>query len=373
MDKLPNQQETLPRFRDLSTVQRHHARRQGLRHSLCLRHDRHHLRHREGEDAADLDGTCSRTTNTRATSSATTMASTISPFTALDMGIADPFHLSDEQLQAAKAKLIDMKHNLLSLYTTADEALQLYQQNDVALIWANYGQQQVKTMKDAGARSPTSTPKEGALAWLDTWAMTSGVQNQDLAEKWVISSCRRRSAARLSERQGFGNTAVEFPQRRPGRQDRLARARWRIPPSGPICGTRSRLRHSAGSGSPRFPATVYREAESHDTRLVTSVVELQGVSFSYGSVEVLHAIDLAVRGRRISGRARPERLRQDHDPAVDRRISRRRRAARSRSTAKTSSHVPINRRPFNTVFQDYALFPHMTAEENVGYGLPCAA
>ena len=31
--------------------------------------------------------------------------------------------------------------------------------------------------------------------------------------------------------------------------------------------------------------------------------------------------------------------------------------------------MPINRRPFNTVFQDYALFPHMTAAENVAYGL----
>src|SRR5215471_4219661 len=30
---------------------------------------------------------------------------------------------------------------------------------------------------------------------------------------------------------------------------------------------------------------------------------------------------------------------------------------------------PINRRPFNTVFQDYALFPHMTVADNVGYGL----
>ncbi|MBL8580367.1 MAG: ABC transporter ATP-binding protein [Mesorhizobium sp.] len=30
--------------------------------------------------------------------------------------------------------------------------------------------------------------------------------------------------------------------------------------------------------------------------------------------------------------------------------------------------LPANRRPFNTVFQDYALFPHMTVRDNVGYG-----
>ena len=31
--------------------------------------------------------------------------------------------------------------------------------------------------------------------------------------------------------------------------------------------------------------------------------------------------------------------------------------------------LPVNRRPFNTVFQDYALFPHMTVAGNVRFGL----
>jgi spermidine/putrescine transport system ATP-binding protein len=32
-------------------------------------------------------------------------------------------------------------------------------------------------------------------------------------------------------------------------------------------------------------------------------------------------------------------------------------------------HLPPNKRPVNTVFQNYALFPHMTVAENIGFGL----
>ena len=31
--------------------------------------------------------------------------------------------------------------------------------------------------------------------------------------------------------------------------------------------------------------------------------------------------------------------------------------------------IPANRRPVNMVFQSYAVFPHMTVEENIGFGL----
>lgn len=33
------------------------------------------------------------------------------------------------------------------------------------------------------------------------------------------------------------------------------------------------------------------------------------------------------------------------------------------------TNMPINQRPCNTVFQDYALFPHLSVRNNVGYGL----
>jgi spermidine/putrescine transport system ATP-binding protein len=33
------------------------------------------------------------------------------------------------------------------------------------------------------------------------------------------------------------------------------------------------------------------------------------------------------------------------------------------------SHLPPNQRSVNTVFQSYALFPHMTVGQNIGFGL----
>lgn len=36
---------------------------------------------------------------------------------------------------------------------------------------------------------------------------------------------------------------------------------------------------------------------------------------------------------------------------------------------KEMSQVPAHLRPVNTVFQQYALFPHMTVEQNIGFGL----
>src|SRR5919205_3540963 len=36
---------------------------------------------------------------------------------------------------------------------------------------------------------------------------------------------------------------------------------------------------------------------------------------------------------------------------------------------KEMSQVPAFQRPVNTVFQQYALFPHMTVEQNIAFGL----
>lgn len=98
------------------------------------------------------------------------------------------------------------------------------------------------------------------------------------------------------------------------------------------------------------------------------LVELRQVAKSYGRTEILHAVDLAVRDGEFmavlgpSGSGKTTILRM-----IGGLIQPSRGAVLLDGADITA--MPINRRPFNTVFQDYALFPHMTVAGNVGYGL----
>jgi spermidine/putrescine transport system ATP-binding protein len=99
-----------------------------------------------------------------------------------------------------------------------------------------------------------------------------------------------------------------------------------------------------------------------------SGLTLAGVSKQYGDVTVLEPLDLTVEdgefltilGPSGSGKTTILRLIGGFTEPT---------AGRIVLEGEDITARPINRRPFNTVFQDYALFPHMTVGENVGYGL----
>lgn len=150
-------------------------------------------------------------------------------FTALTLGYKDPFHLTADQMAKVKDKLVGLKHNVLSFYTTADEAQQIYQNNDVALIWANYGQQQVKAMQEVGAPVAYVNPKEGALAWLDNWVISKGARDMDAAHKWINFMISKKIGSELSKRTGFGNSVTETGSA--GANDKLV---WLEPVEDPL-------------------------------------------------------------------------------------------------------------------------------------------
>jgi ABC-type Fe3+/spermidine/putrescine transport system ATPase subunit len=96
-------------------------------------------------------------------------------------------------------------------------------------------------------------------------------------------------------------------------------------------------------------------------------VELRGVSKRYGPVEVLPPLDLRIEPGEFltllgpSGSGKTTVLKLLGGFAAPS-------AGAILFEGRDITALPPNRRPFNTVFQDYALFPHMTVRQNVGYG-----
>ncbi len=99
-----------------------------------------------------------------------------------------------------------------------------------------------------------------------------------------------------------------------------------------------------------------------------AAVEFHAVSRSFGTVKAVDQVDLtiaegtffAMLGPSGSGKTTCLRLISGFEQPT---------AGKVRIFGADSGAVPPNRRNVNTVFQDYALFPHMNVRDNVAYGL----
>jgi putative spermidine/putrescine transport system substrate-binding protein len=136
-------------------------------------------------------------------------------YTALALGYADPFQLNPQQIKTVARKLIDLRRNLLGYYTLPEEATALFVQRKAALMFGNYGTQQVASLRKAGADVGYVIPDEGALAWLDCWAMTRAAPDRALAQAWINYMLDPEVSGLLSQRQGLANTLTEAPESAP--------------------------------------------------------------------------------------------------------------------------------------------------------------
>jgi len=125
---------------------------------------------------------------------------------ALLQGSKTPFRLSESDYKRAVAKLIELRRNVLTFYSQPEEAVELFREHRVALVFANYGNQQVRQLQKAGADIGYVIPREGALAWLDCWSVTRGARDRRLAEAWIDFTLEEAVSAALTERQGLANT-----------------------------------------------------------------------------------------------------------------------------------------------------------------------
>ena len=98
------------------------------------------------------------------------------------------------------------------------------------------------------------------------------------------------------------------------------------------------------------------------------LLSLQGVAKHFGSVRAVDGLKLdiqeneffALLGASGSGKTTLLRLLAGFEAPT---------AGQILLDGKDISHVPPNHRPVNLMFQSYALFPHMTVEQNIAYGL----
>ncbi len=117
-----------------------------------------------------------------------------------------PFQIDDAQFKPAVERLIALRRNALAFYTLPEESVELFVRHKVAVLFANYGRQQLKLLRDAGADVGYVIPEEGALAWLDCWAITRAARSPVLAHKWINFMLGREASEALVQRQGLSNT-----------------------------------------------------------------------------------------------------------------------------------------------------------------------
>ncbi len=128
---------------------------------------------------------------------------------AMQLGYPNLFRLNSQQIANATRKLVDLRPNVFKFYNTPEEVVDLYRNNPIALIYANYGGQQVALLKKAGADIGYVIPNEGALAWLDCWAILPGAKNLNLAHAWINFTLGKEMSQQLVKQQGLSNTLQE--------------------------------------------------------------------------------------------------------------------------------------------------------------------
>jgi len=125
---------------------------------------------------------------------------------ALKTGQANPFRIPSAQWARLAGELIALRRNALGFYTQLDDSLRQYRDGNAVLMFANYGAQQLNLLHKAGLDVGYAIPREGALAWLDCWAITSASRQYQLAEKWIDYMLEPQVSGLLPERQGLSST-----------------------------------------------------------------------------------------------------------------------------------------------------------------------
>ena len=121
------------------------------------------------------------------------------------LGIADPFNMTDEQLETVKQKLIEQKPLVRKYWSTAGELENLFASGEM---WISYtwGGLMLNDLGKQNIPVAEFTPKEGADGWNDNWMIAKGSPNMECAYKYINYMMSAKGQCGVSTVTGYSAT-----------------------------------------------------------------------------------------------------------------------------------------------------------------------
>ncbi|MGF1771098.1 extracellular solute-binding protein [Vibrio wakamikoensis] len=131
---------------------------------------------------------------------------------AIALGLPDPFQIPSQHDKQIAEQLITLRENALTFYDSVNEATELFNKFELSLMFANYGHQQLNALRKSGANVGYIIPDEGALAWVDCWAILADSAHTDLAHLWIDFLLEPWVQRSLIDRHGLQSSLGQFSQ-----------------------------------------------------------------------------------------------------------------------------------------------------------------
>ncbi|MFZ5485453.1 MAG: ABC transporter substrate-binding protein [Pseudomonadota bacterium] len=125
------------------------------------------------------------------------------------LGAPSPFRLRETDWVPAVEQLVALRRNAMGFYTQPEESVDWFMRRKAALMFANYGTQQLQLLRAAGAEVGYALPREGALAWLDCWAISRQAHDTQLAAAWIDHMLGTAAAAVMRQRHGLSHVRTK--------------------------------------------------------------------------------------------------------------------------------------------------------------------
>jgi len=114
---------------------------------------------------------------------------------------AQIYNLSDEQLEAVKKKLIELKPNIRKIWTTGGELTNLFQNHEIVLAmgWPLMTNQ----LRKLNFPIAETIPRENTTGWIDHLMITSASQHKELAEEFLEYMIEAQTQKTITDVTGY--------------------------------------------------------------------------------------------------------------------------------------------------------------------------